>query len=259
MRKICWFFPWLLLVPLLGQEQPPPDTAAQEEQPAAPQSVGTQSAGIQQDSNHDQAQKKRDDRLFFALPNYLTVENAGKVPPLTVGEKFKLTAQGAFDYAEFAWYGMLAGISQARNSDHEYGQGAEGYGKRYGEALGDGAIENFMSKAVLPSLLHEDPRYYQLGKGRFWHRAGYAVSRVFITRTDTGQSRFDFSEILGSGSAAAISTYSYHPESDRNLSSIAEVWGAQIGYDALSCVAKEFWPDIRRKLHRSKEDRANTR
>jgi hypothetical protein len=156
-------------------------------------------------------------RLLYALPNFMTVENADQVPPLTAGEKFKLTARGTFDPAEFVWYGALAGIGQAKNSDPEYGQGAEGYGKRFGEQFGDGTIENFLTKAALPSLLHEDPRYFQLAKGTFKHRALYAASRVFVTRTDSGTSRFNFSEILGSAAAAGISTFTYHPRDDRHL------------------------------------------
>jgi hypothetical protein len=180
------------------------------------------------------------------------VENADEVPPLTAGQKFKLTARGTFDPIEFLWYGALAGIGQARNSDPEYGQGAEGYGKRFGEQFGDGTIENFMTKATLPALLRQDPRYFQLGKGTFKHRTLYAISRVFITRSDSGTSQFNFSEILGSAASASISTYSYHPSDDRNLGNVGTVWGSQVGYDMISDLMKEFWPDVRRKLRKSK-------
>jgi hypothetical protein len=191
------------------------------------------------------------DRLFFALPNFLTLENAGDVPPLTVGQKFKVVARSTFDPVEYFWYGALAGISQWENSEPGFGQGAQGYGKRYGAYLADGTIENFMTEAILPSLLHQDPRYYQMGKGGFWHRTGYAISRIFITRTDSGGSQFNFSEVLGSAMASGISTYSYHPGGDRNVPNTLSVWGTQVGYDTLTLVVKEFWPDIRRRLHRS--------
>ncbi len=126
-------------------------------------------------------------RLFGVLPNFLTVENADQIPPLTAGEKYKLTARGAFDWAEFVWYGALAGIGQLEHSDAGEGQGAAGYGRRYALAFADGTIENFTTKAIFPSILREDPRYFQLGKGGFGHRTWYAVSRIFITRTDSGQ------------------------------------------------------------------------
>jgi hypothetical protein len=190
--------------------------------------------------------------LFFALPNFLTLENSAHVPPLTAGQKFKVAFRSSFDYFQYPWYAALAGISQAQNSEPGYGQGAEGYAKRYGAAFADGTIENFMVNAVVPSVLRTDPRYYQLGKGSFVHRTGYALSRLFITRTDSGHNTFNFAEIGGSGMAAAISTYSYHPEADKTFSNTAEVWGTQVAYDALRIVLNEFWPDIRRKFHKDK-------
>lgn len=192
------------------------------------------------------------DRLFFTLPNFLTLENAGKIPPLTSGQKFRVVARSSFDYVEFPWYGFLAGISQAQNSEAGYGQGAAGYAKRYGAAFADGTIENFWTSAILPSVLHQDPRYFQRGKGGFWHRTGYAVSRIWITRSDSGSNQFNASEIFGSMIAAGISTYSYHPHEDRTIRNTASVWGSQIGYDTLTFFVKEFWPDIRRKIRKPK-------
>jgi len=187
------------------------------------------------------------DRLFYTLPNFLTVQNTN-LPPLTTGQKFKVVARGSFDYVEYPWYAVLAGISQAENSERGYGQGGTGYGKRYGAAFADGTIENFMTGAILPSLLREDPRYYQLGTGTLWHRTFYAVSRIFVTRTDSEHEQFNYSEIVGSALSAGISTYSYHPRADRNLANTASVWGSMVGYDSLTIVVKEFWPDIHRKL-----------
>jgi len=191
------------------------------------------------------------DRLFFTLPNFLTLEHAANVPPLTTAEKFKVTARGTFDPVEFAWYGAQAGISQAMDHDANYGQGAEGYAKRLAVRFGDGTVENFFTRAIFPSLLHQDPRYFQLGKGGFWHRTFYAVTRIFVTRSDFGGTQFNFSEILGSGTAAGISAFTYHPKDAHNVHSVLDVWGTQVGYDTLSYWVKEFWPDIRRKLHRS--------
>jgi hypothetical protein len=216
-----------------------------------PSSSGQQSQGANTQTSPDQPKTENGtskDRLFFALPNFLTLENAGLVPPLTTGEKFKVVARGSFDYVQFPWYGFLAGISQAENSEEGYGQGAEGYAKRYGASWADGTIENFMTGAILPSILRQDPRYFQNGHGGFWSRTEYAISRIFVTRTDSGNHTFNASEVVGSAMAAAISTYSYHPREDRNLANTASVWGTQVGYDTLTLVVKEFWPDIRRKI-----------
>jgi hypothetical protein len=176
------------------------------------------------------------------------MENAGRLPPLTSWQKVKVVARCSFDYVEYPWYGALAGISQAENSERGFGQGAAGYGKRYGAMFADGTIENFMTGAVLPLLLREDPRFYQSSTGTFWRRTGYAISRIFVTRTDSGHEQFNFSEIVGAGLSAGISTYSYHPQNDRNLLNTASVWGTLVGYDTITIVVKEFWPDIRRKL-----------
>jgi hypothetical protein len=188
------------------------------------------------------------DRLFKLLPNFLTLEDAGKVPPLTSAEKFRAVARGAFDYGQFVWYGILSGLSQAENSEPGFRQGAEGYAKRYAAAFADGSIENFMVGAALPSLFRQDPRFYQSSHGGFLHRVGYAASRILITRSDSGSQQLNYSEILGSAMASGISTYSYHPHADRTLANAASVWGTQVGYDTMSIVFKEFWPDIRRKL-----------
>jgi len=193
------------------------------------------------------------DRLFYTLPNFLSVSSK-PLPPLTAGQKFKTVTRSAFDYAEYVWYGALAGISQAENSEPGYGQGASGYGKRYGAAFADGTIENYMTQAVLPSLLRQDPRFYQSGKGSFWHRAGYAVTRILVTKGDSGHQQFNASEIFGSAISAGISTYSYHPHADRNFGNAASVWGSELGYDTITIVVKEFWPDIKRKLsHKHRE------
>lgn len=215
-----------------------------------------------QDQNNNKSTSN--DRLFFTLPNFLTLENAGQVPPLTAKEKFKVVARGSFDYVQFPWYGFLSGISQWEDSEPGYGQGAEGYAKRFGASFADGTIENFFTGAILPSALHQDPRYFQLGHGSFMHRTLYAMSRNLITRTDSGKNEFNFSEVVGGALAAGISTYSYHPKShvfstpnppyyrfvasDRTLDNTLSVWATQYGYDTLTLVVKEFWPDIRRKV-----------
>ena len=211
------------------------------------------------------------DRLFYALPNFLSLENGAHVPPLSTKQKFAVVARGQFDKVQFAWYGLISGIGQAENSEPGFGQGWEGFGKRYGANFADGGIENFMVQAILPSILHQDPRFFQSGEGGFFHRSAYAVSRIFVTRTDSGHGQFNYSEIFGSALAASIATYSYHPKSeyvrtntnphyfipsDRTLTNTAEVWGTQVGYDTITIVVKEFWPDIHRKLSRKHKSEA---
>jgi hypothetical protein len=241
----------LFLIPLVAQQAPSPNQpATQDPQPAEP-NKNVQDTKAPEKTEATSGTSK--DRLFFALPNFLTVENGANIPPLSTGQKFKVVARSAFDYVQIPWYAALAGISQAQNSEPGYGQGAEGYAKRFGSAAGDGIIENFMVQAIFPSMLSQDPRFFQESAGGFWHRTGYAVSRIVVTRSDSGHHMFNFSEVLGSGAAAAISTYSYHPSDDKTASNVMKVWGTQMGYDTATLVIKEFWPDIRRKLSKKKQ------
>jgi hypothetical protein len=219
---------------------------AQKTLPDKPLPVG------QQDSDPSAGSK---DRLFYAMPNFSTVESSEHLPPMTVGQKFKLVTRASFDPFQFAWYAAIAGISQAENSEPGYGQGWGSYGIRYASAMGDGLTEAYMVGAVFPSVLRQDPRYYQLGHGSFLHRTGYALSRLVITRGDSGNAQFNASEIFGSAVAAGIVTYSYHPHEDKTLSNTASVWGTQVAYDAIAVELKEFWPDLRRKFSQKKHAR----
>jgi hypothetical protein len=187
------------------------------------------------------------DRIFEVLPNYGTVETSQTLPPLTSGQKFRLATAGVFDWAAFPFNGTLAAISQAKGDPKSWGQGWGAYGKRYGESFADNSIGTYMTTAIFPSLLHEDPRYYQMGKGSFAHRAYHGLNRLFVTRTDSGHDRFNVSESAGNAVAAAISNI-YHPAEDRTASRNASTFAFLILYDGLSNELKEFWPDIRRKV-----------
>jgi hypothetical protein len=214
------------------------------------QQTQAEAHGDSTDQQQDDTQNHSNDRIFWALPNYLTVENAKSTPPLTSKQKFQLTSRGLYDPFEFVLVGFVAGLGQASDSNPSYGQGFEGYAKRYGTVYGDNLIENFMTSAVVPSLLHQDPRYYQLDHGSFLHRSWHAVSRVLITRSDSGRTEVNYSELFGGSAAAAIATYSYHPQSERSFGNVVSVWGSQMAWDAATYMVKEFWPDLRKHAKR---------
>src|SRR6266849_3915757 len=175
------------------------------------------------DSWEEQAGKRNrnlNDRIFEVLPNYGTVENAKELPPLTSGQKFRLATAGVFDWAAYPFNGVLSAIAQAKNDPKEWGQGWGAYGKRFGASFTDNSIGTYMTTAVFPSLLHEDPRYYQLGNGRFVHRAYHGINRLFVTRTDSGHDHFNYSESVGNAVAAAISNV-YHVPTDSTASRTA--------------------------------------
>jgi len=242
----------VLASPVIAQQQPTPP-------PSTPDSKSTDS----KDSKSDQAPSKSDesigkskleqetgtvnDRIFAVLPNYGTVETVQALQPLHPGQKFRLATAGVFDWGTFAFNGVLSAIVQARNDPEAWGQGWDAYGKRYGASFADNSIGTYMTTAVFPSLLHEDPRYFQMGKGKFSHRFLYGWSRLFVTRTDSGATRFNYSESVGNAAAAAISNI-YHPADDRTAGRNATTFGLLILYDGLANQLKEFWPDIRRKV-----------
>ena len=237
-----------------GAPQAPPEVPVAS--PQAPPAPSPDSTKTEKDSGETRSQADpapkvpQNDRILWTLPNYLTVENASSLPPLTTRQKFKLSTEETFDPVEFGFVGLAAGVNQATNADPSFGQGFKGYGKRFVLEFCDNTIEDYMSEAVFPSLFRQDPRYYQLGKGGFFHRAGYAALRAVVTRSDTGKSQFNFSEVIGSGVSAALSN-TYHP-GPQTLGSIANIWATQIGWDVAGFEMKEFWPDVHRFLtHRN--------
>ena len=239
----------LCAFPLLAQQNPSPENTTSQTQPKPDEkSAAKDNPPNQEQKTPNPAQSPKNDRLFFVLPNYLTVENAGKIRRLRRGRNSSWWLWEPSIRLSTRTWAFWPASTQAENADPSYGQGFKGYAKRYGAAFADTTVENFMVGAVFPSLLHQDPRYFQSGKGGFWHRAGFAAARIFVTRTDSGKRQFNYSEWAGSAIAAALST-TYHPAQDRNAASAANVWVTQLWGDALSFEIKEFWPDIKRKLH----------
>ena len=197
-----------------------------------------------------QIDKKKNDRIFGVIPNYRTVEDEKREPTrLSPGEKFKLGFQDSFDPYAYPAAAIFAGIAMAQNQTKSFGQGAAGFGRYYGTAFADQTIGNIMSESVFPVVLHQDPRYFPMGKtgGGFWKRVRYSVSREWITRTDSGTNTFNYSELFGNATATAISN-TYYPSENRTASNNAYKWGQQIALDAFFNVLKEFWPDMRHKL-----------
>jgi len=198
----------------------------------------------------------QNDRILWALPNYLTVENASSAPALTIKQKFKLTAEDDLDPVEFGFVGLAAGVNQVTNAYPTFGQGFKGYGKRYALELADNTVENFTVEAILPSVLHQDPRYYQMAKGGFFRRLAYSASRVALTSSDSGNTQFNYSEIFGAAVSATISD-AYHP-GPRTVGTTLDVWATQVAWDAAGFEMKEFWPDLHRFVqHRRHAHRAS--
>ncbi len=235
----------MLAIPAASQ-QPQPTPLPDAPSSASPGSANPTAKAPREPTN------PTNDRILWTLPNYLTVENAEHVAPLTTKGKFKITAKDCFDPVEFPFTAIIAGIGQAQNSEPSYGQGLKGYGKRFAMSFADNTLGNFVTEAVFPSMLRQDPRYFRMGEGSFVRRTGYVLSRLLITRSDSGQSQFNFSEIGGNAAAAEISL-AYHPAGERNLSNALGVWGTQIVWDGIANELKEFWPDMHSRMSRKKK------
>jgi hypothetical protein len=220
--------------PLAAQDGPEvAPAAASQQQPAGAVDPSTgQPVGI-------------DKRAFGVLPNYRTTEEGLPFHAITTKQKFAIATKDTFDYPSYILAGVFAGISQLDGSNPSFGQGLEGYARRYASGVADQDLGNFMTEAIMPSLLHEDPRYYRRGHGSIKGRIFYAATRVAVTHTDSGGTSFNFAEFLGNGTVAAIGN-SYYPDA-RGFSPTLQRMFTQIGTDALSQVLKEFWPDVKRK------------
>jgi hypothetical protein len=231
------------------------DAAPPAQQPLPPATDGAVAASKQGDSDHaktDHAaaddQAPPDKRVLGVLPNYRTVNETGVYTAITAKQKLIIASKDSFDYPLVLLGAAFAGISQLDNSDPSYHQGVEGFAKRLAANYADQALGNMFTEGFFPVLLHEDPRYRRIGpsRGTKKYRAWYAASRVFVTRTDSGGTRFSYSEWLGNATAVAISN-TYHPD-ERDWSDNATKLLEQVGTDAVSQVLKEFWPDIKHKL-----------
>ena len=191
------------------------------------------------------------ERIFEVMPNYGTVRTSNELPPMTSGQKYRLATAQAFDYFAFPFNAALAGISQANNSPESWGQGWGAYGKRFGSTFADNSIGTYMTTAIFPSMLKEDPRYYRMAEGRKSRRLWYPIERLFVTRTDAGGSRFNASEAVGNSVATGLSNF-YHAREDRTVGRNFSTLGMLFMWDGLANELKEFWPDVRRKLRHKK-------
>ncbi|HUO29501.1 MAG TPA: hypothetical protein VMU80_09800 [Bryobacteraceae bacterium] len=202
--------------------------------------------------------EKEDKRVFGVFPNYRTTDANVPFRRINAKQKIVIGLKDSFDWPVYPTAAAFAALYQLENQNPSFGQGMAGYARRFGTALGDQVIGNMMTESFIPSMLHEDPRYFRIGsrQGGVLHRAGYALSRIFVTRTDAGGRTFNFSEWLGNASAVAISN-AYYPDTRTAGDNIERLFIA-CGTDAFSQVMKEFWPDVKRKLFHKGDPNAQT-
>jgi hypothetical protein len=166
---------------------------------------------------------------------------------LKLKDKFVLFVQDSFDPVTFLAAGFGAGLDQAENTDHSYGQGAEGYGRRFGAEFAGQASSRFFKDFAYPSIFSEDPRYYRLAHGNAGRRLLHALEHAVVAHRDNGKRMFNFSEWLGTASTVVLSN-TYQPDNQRGFSSAAQRVGYSILQDMGFDVLREFWPEISRKF-----------
>jgi hypothetical protein len=234
----------LLLPPITStahaqQPQAPPAQAGQVQQtaPLPPkEEPGVPAPG--------KTEAGEDKRVLGVLPNYRTAEMNAVGHTLTPEQKLAIAAKDSFDYPLIILGGAYAGLYQLENTHPEFGQGAKGYFRRFGTSYCDQADGNLLTEGLMPILFKEDPRYFRMAEGSKGRRTWYAVSRIFVTRTDAGTKSVNYSELVGNGIAAGIGL-AYYPD-NRDVPDYLQNWGVQLATDAASQVVKEFWPDVKR-------------
>jgi hypothetical protein len=162
----------------------------------------------------EQIRQQEQQRLLAVIPNFYT-SYVADAAPMNTKQKFGLAWKAAIDPTSFLIAGIIAGGQQANNSMPGYGQGAAGYANRFGAAYGDFFIGTYISNAILPSILKQDPRYFYKGTGTIKARIRYALAMSVITKGDNGHWQPNYSGILGSMAAGGISNL-YYPEGSRH-------------------------------------------
>jgi hypothetical protein len=195
---------------------------------------------------------KQTSRILYIFPNFRAVSVDTKLPPQSAKEKFWQTTQDSFDYSSFIFVGALAGVAQAESSVPEFRQGAAGYGRYYWHTFADQADENYWVEFLFPVALHQDSRYYTRGRGGVVKRAGYAFSRIVITRKDDGGETFNASEVIGAGASAGISNL-YYPSPERTWTKTGQRWVLNVGLDGATFLIREFWPDVNSAIFHQKD------
>jgi hypothetical protein len=212
-------------------------------------------AQSQRQKAEEQIKIEEKQRILGMVPQF-NVSNIADAVRLTPGQKFELAFKSSFDPFTFVFAGLSSGISQAENSFSGYGQGMEGYAKRFAASYVDSFDGTMIGNAMLPIVLHQDPRYFRKATGGVASRIGYAVMTTFLCKGDSGHWQPNFSNLLGNFAAGGISDL-YYPAGDRGLVNTYQRAIVVSAEGALGAIGSEFWPDIAhhfRKKHQAGRD-----
>jgi len=195
----------------------------------------------------DQTQPQR---ILGVMPNFRAVSAGALPPPPTPKQAFKIATRQSFDYSAFIFVGITSAMAEWSDAHPELGEGLAGFGRYYWRGFVDKTDGNYLVIFALPTVFHEDERYYAMGKGGIWKRGLYAATRIFITPDYHGHNTVNAAEVLGRAISQGVSAF-YYPSQERNAGALAVKFGWALGRDALTNVVREFWPDIETHvLHR---------
>ena len=232
-----------------GSAQAPAQSSSSSQAPTV-QSDGQKS---QHEKAEEQLKQQEKQRVMGVMATFNTTQNKDAVP-LSSGQKFKLFFKSATDPWPFLLSGVVAGIGQAENSTPEWGQGMQGYAKRFGAGYSDYFIGNFFGNAVLPSLLHEDPRYFQKGTGSGMSRFLWAAASTVWCKRDNGGWGPNYANVAGNMIGSAIGRV-YYPPSDRTVGETLSDGLTVTAEGAVGAEVIEFWPDLVRHYKRKQAEK----
>ncbi len=187
--------------------------------------------------------KQQPKRILGIMPNYRAVSAGAIPPPPTAKQAFVIATKNSFDYSSFVFVGLTSMIAEGEEAHPALGKGVPGFWAYSWRGFLDKTDGNYWVIFALPTVFHQDERYYAKGEGKLWKRAVYSSSRIFITPSYSGHNSLNISELMGRGIAQGISI-SYYPSSDHSPGQVATKWAYALMRDAATNTFREFWPDI---------------
>ena len=245
--------------PSTTRQATPDGSTSQSSTPSVPQAQSAPGTAPQMTEEEqrrvaeEELKKQEKQRVFGVMAAFNTTRNSD-AQPLSSAQKYRLFFKSATDPWPFLLSAFTSGVDQAQNSFPEYGQGMQGYAKRFGASYTDYFTGNLLGNAVLASLLKEDPRYFQKGTGSDTSRALWAATSTVWCKRDNGTWGPNYANVVGNLMGAAVSNL-YYPESDRTAGGTIERGVTVTAEAIIGSEVIEFWPDIVRHHNRKKAEK----
>jgi hypothetical protein len=222
-------------------------SGASKELPDAPQAQQSNAEKSKHQIAEEQMKEQEKQRTGGVLPAF-NVSYRSDAVSLSAGQKMRLAFRSATDPVTFATAFIVAGVHEATDSDKGFGWGIEGYGKRSGAAYLDSFDGDIVGNGILPSILHQDPRYFRLGHGTSTHRLLYALATTVICKHDnTGKWEPNYSNVGGNLISGALSNY-YYPSDGSGIGQTFSNGFTVTAEGGIGSIFQEFWPDVSRKF-----------